>query len=435
MGRQNFRKRPEFSRLRTAEAFLTPPSGPIATPDGGECSTNFSNYGMTHRYMKSPNILSRFGLLTAALLTCSTLSRAAEQWVYFGTYTRGSNGSKGIYLSRFDSETGKLSAPELAGEVDNPSFLAIHQDGRHLYAVSEISDANGKRSGAISALAIDPKTGHLTFLNAESSEGTGPCHVSVDPSGRCVLTANYGSGSCASLPLAADGSIKPAATKIQHEGSGADPKRQAGPHAHSANPSPDGKYAVVADLGLDKVFLYALDAESGTMKPHGATVLKPASGPRHFAFHPGGKWGYAITEMALTVVGFDYDAARGTLTEFQSIATVPDDVDRKGLSTAEVQVHKSGKFLYGSNRGHDTIAVYAIDQSNGHLTFVEREPIQGKTPRAFGIDLTGHYLFTAGQASNTISVFKINQDTGALDYTGTTIEVPSPVCVKFLAKP
>jgi len=244
--------------------------------------------------------------------------------------------------------------------------------------------------------------------------------------------AVIGGGSCSSIGVNKDGSLKKPASFIQHEGSSVNERRQKGPHAHSANPGPNDQYAFVADLGLDKVMIHKLNPDTGKMEPHGAGIVPPGSGPRHFAFHPNGKWAYTNNEMLMTVTGFNFDADKGTLDAFQTIGTVPDGIDFTGLSTAEIQVHKSGKFLYVSNRGHDTITVYSIDAKNGKLTFVEREGIQGETPRNFGIDPSGKFLIAAGQKSHTVALFTIDQKTGELEFTGKKIDVPSPICVKFL---
>lgn len=370
---------------------------------------------------------------TALSLLISTSSlRAEKQWVYFGT---AGGDAKGIYVSSFDSESGELSEAKLATEANRPGFLAIHPNHQYLYAIAgAIPGHEAKETGGLSAYTINAKTGELTLINQQPSGGRGPCHVSLDHGGRVALVANYSGGSTSSIGINSDGSLKKPTSFFQHEGSSVNEKRQKGPHAHSSNPGPNDKFAFVADLGLDKVMIYKLDPSTAKMEKHGAGIVPPGSGPRHFAFHPNGKWAYTNGEMLMTVTGFNFDPDKGTLTPFQTIGTVPEGIDFTGLSTAEVQVHKSGKFLYVSNRGHDTIAVYTIDPKNGELTFVERENIQGETPRNFGIDNTGKFLLAAGQKSHTIAVFKINQKTGELDFTGNKIKVPTPICVKFLDK-
>lgn len=377
-------------------------------------------------------------LLVAALGILS--AAAADQFVYFGTYTGAK--SKGIYVSRFDSATGKLSEPELAAETKNPSFLAVHPTKKILYAVGEVNDTQGQRAGAVNAYALDTKTGKLTALNQQTSGGAGPCHVSVDASGKCALVANYGSGSLAVLPIKADGSLGVAATTIQHVGASINPKRQTGPHAHYITPSPDNRFALACDLGLDKVFFYKLDATSArlTTNNHPAAVVPPGSGPRHLAFHPDGKFVYVINEMALTITVFRYDVARGAIreefgafAELQNVSTVPPDYEiSENDSTAEVAVHPSGNFVYGSNRGHDSIAVFSVDADTGKLTLVQNEPTQGKTPRHFAIDPSGHWLLAENQNSDSVVVFSIDAATGKLKPADQTATVGSPVCAVFV---
>lgn len=358
--------------------------------------------------------------------------------VYFGSYTGSPPQGAGISVARFDAREGTLSEPRLAAELRNPSYLAVHPSKPLLYAVSEVADADGKPSGSVVALAIDPATGELTTLNHQSSGGSGPCAVSVDPSGRVVLAANYGGGSSVCLGIESDGKLRPAVAGtpsgfIQHEGKSVNAARQEGPHGHSIDPSPDGRFAVVCDLGIDKVLVHSLDAGKGTIAPHTAATLKPGAGPRHFAFHPDGRHAYCINELDLTVTVFDFDSRAGALTPVQTLPTIPADVtDRTGFSTAEIAVHPSGKFVYGSNRGHDSIASYAVDPKTGRLTFLGVEPIRGKTPRNFAIDPSGKWLLAAGQDSHGVSLFSIDQESGGLTFTGRTVPVPAPVCIAFV---
>jgi len=368
-----------------------------------------------------------------SLLFCLHATVAGEFHVYFGTYTGAK--SKGIYFSRFKSDSGKLTEPQLATETRNPSFLAVHPTERFLYAVAEVSDAQGKRAGAVNAYAIEAKTGKLTPLNQETSGGTGPCHVSVDASGKCATVANYGSGSIAALPIKADGSLGEATTIIQHAGSSVNPQRQAGPHAHFICPSPDNRFALTADLGLDKVLVYQLDAAAAkltTNHPPFAVVARGA-GPRHLAFHPNGKFVYVINEMALTVTTLSYDAARAALFEEQTISTLPAGYTATERdSGAEIAVHPSGKFVYASNRGHDSIAAFAVDAKTGKLTLIQNEPTQGKTPRHFAIDPSGNWLLAENQNSDSVCVFVIDAASGKLKPTGQTVTVGSPVCAVFV---
>jgi 6-phosphogluconolactonase len=375
----------------------------------------------------------KFLCAIVAAVFCSCSASADEHLVYFGTYTSGK--SKGIYVSRFDSVTGKLTDAELVAETKNPSFLALHPNGKFLYAVGEVNDAQGKRAGAVNAYARDAQTGRLTALNQQTSGGTGPCHVSVDATGKCVLVANYGSGSIAALPIQSDGGLGEAITTIQHAGASVNPKRQASPHAHFITPSPDNRFALTCDLGLDKVLVYQLDATTAKLATNSLpfAVVPHGAGPRHLAFHPNGKWVYVINEMALTMTVFSYDVARGALFEEQNVSTMPMGytVTEKD-SGAEVAVHPSGKFVYGSNRGPDNIAIFSVDEKMGKLTLVQNEPTQGKTPRHFAIDPSGRWLLAENQNSDSIVVFAIDAVTGKLKPTGQTITVGSPVCAVFV---
>ena len=384
------------------------------------------------------NLLRRLTLGVCCLCGVSSVVLAADapsgkQRVYFGTYS--GKLSKGIYRSELDLATGKLSAPVLAGEVVNPSFLAIAPNQKFLYAVGELDDVSGKKGGAVNAFAIDAATGDLKLLNQQSSVGGGPCHIVVDRTGKNALVANYGGGSAAVLPIHADGKLGEASSFVQHKGSSINPGNQSAPHAHSINVDATNRFAFVADLGLDKVLVYRLDPNKGTITANDppAASVEAGSGPRHFAFHPNGKSAYVINEIKLTVTAFQYDAEKGVLTPQQTITTLPEGVtDRKGMSTAEVQVHPSGRFLYGSNRGHHSIAIFSIDSTTGKLTAIGHQGDGIKTPRNFGIDPTGNYLLVANQDSDSVTVFRIDQTTGQLQATGSTVTVGTPVCVKFL---
>jgi 6-phosphogluconolactonase len=352
-------------------------------------------------------------------------------WIYVGTYTGG--GSKGIYRFELDPGTGKLSGKALAAETVNPSFLALHPSRRFLYAVSEVATAAGK-TGGISAFALDPKTGDLTLLNQQASGGGGPCHVVVDKQGKAVLAANYGGGSACALSIQADGKLGQA-NVVQHKGSSVNKQRQEAPHAHSVNLDPANHYAFVADLGLDKVMVYKFDPDKATLTPNDppAAEVAPGAGPRHFAFHPSGRFAYVINEMQSTVTAFTYDAEKGVLKSIQTISTLPADF-KGNNSTAEVQVHPSGKFLYGSNRGHNSIAVFAIDDQTGQLKAVGHQGEQIKTPRNFGMDPTGTFMLVANQDGDSIVVFRIDPKSGQLTPTGNVAAVPKPVCVKIIPK-
>jgi 6-phosphogluconolactonase len=358
---------------------------------------------------------------------------AGEVLVYFGTYTGPT--SKGIYVSRLNLATGELAAPQLAAETENPSFLAVHPSRDLLYAVNEISKFEGQASGSVSAYGIDRQSGTLKPLNRQPSAGGGPAHVTIDAQGRNVLVANYGGGSVAVLPVAADGTLQRPSSSVQHKGASVNPNRQKGPHAHSINLDSANRFAYAADLGIDKVMIYRYDAATGALTANDPpfAAVEPGSGPRHFAIHPEGRFAYVINELPLTITAFARDAGHGGLTAFQTISTLqPGTAPQQGYSTAEIQVHSSGRFLYGSNRGHNSIAVFSIDPSSGRLTFSQIVSTQGRTPRNFGIDPTGTYLLAANQQSDTVTVFRIDQKSGRLTQVGTPFAVPTPVCVKFV---
>ena len=352
--------------------------------------------------------------------------------MYIGTYTGAK--SKGIYLSRLNLATGALSAPSPVAETPNPSFLALHPTRDFLYSVNEVDTFDGKPSGSISAFAIDRASGGLKALNQQPSGGKGPAHLIVDAGGANVLAANYGGGSVAVLPIEQSGALRAPSSVIQHTGSSVNPGRQKEPHAHSVNLDASGRRAYVADLGLDKILIYGFDPAKGTLTPNDppSASLPPGSGPRHVAIHPTGRFAYVINEMLLTIAAFARNSETGALTALQTVSTLPPGVaSNASFSTAEVQVHPSGKFLYGSNRGHDSISVFAIDESTGRLTYVQTEPTQGSTPRAFGIDPTGAFLLAANQRSDKVVVFRIDRGTGRLTPAGVTIDVGAPVCITF----
>jgi 6-phosphogluconolactonase len=357
---------------------------------------------------------------------------SGEYFAYIGTDT--GKGSKGIYVFRFSASTGKLTPIGLAAESNNPSYLAVHPGHRFLYAANETNIFPSEKSGAVSAFAIDGATGKLTFLNQVSSRGAGPCHLTVDKTGKNLFVANYDSGSIAVMPLNADGSLREASAFIQHHGSSIDKGRQEGPHTHCIGTSPDNRFALVADLGLDEVLVYHFDPTRGLLTPNDPPFGKtPAgTGPRHFDFHPNGRFVYVINEMHCTVSTFSYDAARGALKLKDTVSALPPGykvtVDD---SASEIRVHPSGKFVYGSNRGHDSIAVFAVDPDEGTLKPVERISTQGKTPRGFALDPTGSYLIAGNQDSGTLVVFHVDPKTGRLTPTGQKLEVSGPVDVEF----
>ncbi|MGI8981205.1 MAG: lactonase family protein [Pirellulaceae bacterium] len=383
--------------------------------------------------------LSLFAFLAAAAMTtiapAEDAKAPARLRVYIGTATGKTpmgNESKGIYASELDLASGKLSVPVLVAECQGPSFLALHPDGKHLYAVGSMRSAEGKSVGALSAFVIeDAKTGKLKMLNQASSGGPGPCHLVVDKAGKLVLAANYGGGSCCAVAIKEDGSLGEETGFAQHRGSSVDPSRQKEPHAHSINVSPDNRFAFCADLGLDQVLIYKIDGGKLTPNDPPAGKTAPGSGPRHFAFHPSGKFAYVINELGNTVTAFAYNADKGSLSEIQSIGTLPSDFKETSY-TAEVVVHPSGKFLYGSNRGQDSIAVFKVNADSGKLTAAGHQGEEVKWPRNFNVDPTGKYCLVCNEKGDSILVWAINQETGALTPTGNKITVGQPMCVKFL---
>jgi 6-phosphogluconolactonase len=356
--------------------------------------------------------------------------------VYVGTYTN-KTASKGIYVYSFDPGTGKLSSLGAAAESEDPSFLAVHPGGKYLYAVNEIDHFGGQKSGAASAFSIDRKTGKLTLLNQTATRGAGPCHISLDKSGKFALVANYDGGSVITFPVRDDGTLGEAADFIQHSGSSVNKERQEGPHAHWIGTSPDNRFALAADLGLDEVLIYRFNDAKGTLSPNNPPYAKlnPGAGPRHIALHPNGKFAYVLAEMENSVTVFAYKASNGSLSPLQTVSALSTlRKDYQGpKEAAEIAVHPSGKFLYASNRaGIDTISVFAIDPSKGTLHLKNEYPTMGKTPRNFAIDPTGKFLLAANQESNNIVTFRIDSTTGALTPTGDTVETPAPVCITFV---
>jgi 6-phosphogluconolactonase len=385
----------------------------------------------TSHYSSAVSCLLAF-LLSAVCAAAAAPATHHKYLVYVGTYTNEGSKSKGIYAYRFDPDTGKLTSVGLAVETINPSFIVVHPNYRFLYAVNEVGDYKGQKSGAVSAFSIDRATGKLTLLNEVASKGADPCYITVDKTGKYVLVANYTGGSVAAFPVLEDGRLGEASAFVQHTGHGTDPERQEGPHAHSIDLSPDNRFAIVDDLGLDESLVYKFDAAKGSLSLNEPNYAKagPGAGPRHFALHPNGRFAYVVNEMQSSVSVFRFDGAAGVLHPLQTISTFPKDFSGHN-DDAEIQVHPSGKFLYASNRGHDSIAVFAIDQKKGTLTPVEYSPTKGQTPRSFEIAPGGSLLFAANEKSDNIFVFHINQQTGRLTPTGQVLEVAEPVCVKF----
>lgn len=366
-----------------------------------------------------------------------------ENLIYVGTYTeplRFGTGQvlegqgKGIYCFRFDPTGNRLELQHIRTGVRNPSFLTFDEGRQHLYCVNEFKEYEGKPSGSVSAFSIDPGTGELTYLNTRPSHGTDPCHIVVDRSAKFVLVANFASGSVSVLAIRPDGSLGEETDFRQHRGSSVDPKRQAGPHAHNVAFDATGRIAYVSDLGLDAVVIYRFDAETGKLMPADAAPYKakPGSGPRQLVLHPMGKYAYVINELDSTMTAVTVDAETGALAAMQTLSTLPAGGFDGVTSGAEVQITPDGKFLYGSNRGHNSIVIYAIDPATGRLTLVGHESTQGRIPRHFEVDPTGRYLIVANQDTDNLVMFYIDPATGRLHTKGITAQAGTPICVRFV---
>ncbi len=359
--------------------------------------------------------------------------------VYVGTYTAPQGRGKGIYLFRLQTENLEVSQNitlvplGIAAETSSPSFIALDPKRRLLFAVNETDTFDGQRTGAVSAFSIDAATGMLTLLNQQSSKGTGPCHLVLDAENRHVLVANYGSGSVAVLPVGADGRLGAATDVVQHAGKSVHPGRQTGPHAHCVTMDPGNRFAFVCDLGLDKILTYRYDAQRGTLRPGDPpfTPVKPGAGPRHMVFRPDARFAYVVNELTSTITALTYDRAAGSLKELHTVSTVPEHFDGAN-SGAEIDVHPTGKYLYVSNRGHNSVVLFSIDPAKGTLTYIEEQGTGGRTPRHFGIEPSAQHLAIANQNSDTVLACRIDAGNGRLKPSGVFASAPSPVCVKFL---
>ncbi len=376
------------------------------------------------------NMITRVLFCAALTLGCSPSFAATRYIAYVGTYTGGPNDSKGIYGLQLDD--GKLKSLGVAAEVASPSFLATDSKNRFLYAVTERT-AKGDPTGYLSSYAIDPATGALRFLNRVPAEGRTSAHLIVDRTNRWLMVANYGSGSVASFALNPDGSIGKMADFHQHSGSSADLRRQKGPHPHEVVMSPDNRFLIVPDLGVDKVYSYRLDTATGklTLNESGSATLPPAFGPRHLRFGKSGKFAYVLGEMSSKVITLSYDAARGKLTPIQTISTIPADFKDEDNS-GELALDSSGRFLYASNRGHDSVTLFSIDARTGLLKLEQIEPSGGKIPRNIALDPSERYLLAANQDSDNVVLFSRDRKSGRLTPTGEVLKLPSPVCIMFV---
>jgi 6-phosphogluconolactonase len=368
------------------------------------------------------------GRILCLLLILSALpAKAADYWVIFGTHVQGAG--KGLSIAHFDTDTGKLTVPTFALQTPAPAFFVISPDSLHLYSCNSINPA-----GAVSAYAIDAAKGSITLLNTQPTGGGDPSYVSLDAAGRHALVANYQGGNIAVFAIKPDGSLGDRTAFIQHTGHSVNPTRQTHAYAHSIRLDAANRFAVVCDLGLDKVFVYRYDKDAGTLTPNDPpfTAVAPGTGPRHMAFHPSGRWLYVVTEIGSTIIQFNWDADKGILTPAQTISALP--ADFKAVSTAaEIAVHPNGKFLYVTNRGRDSIAVFSIDQQTGNLTPIQDISSAGKTPRNFALDPTGRWLLVTNHGSNNAVVFKLDPATGLLTQSGDPVPVPYPFCERFVA--
>ena len=360
-----------------------------------------------------------------------------DQILCVGTYTQKmlnneSTNSMGIYSLGFDSNQGKLSPLSSIGNVKNPSFLTLSKSRRFLFAVNELTEFKDEYGGGVSSFKIDATTGEFSFINSVSSKGIDPCHIVVDNIDNYVLVANYGSGSVIVLPFNDEGTLQEQTCFIQHTGSSINPERQQGPHAHSVSLDDETGNVFVADLGQDRLVGYTLDSVTGCLNKNQVPdfVGIPGSGPRHFDFHPSKRFAFLINELDSTITSFSYNQALGSLSEISSVSTLP-----KGFSghnsTADIHVSPNGRFLYGSNRGHDSIAIFEINPDSGSLASLGHESIRGSTPRNFVIHPSGNHLLVANQSTDNIVVFDINED-GTLNFSGQDYQIPSPVCLKFV---
>ena len=396
------------------------------------------------RFKHSPRILCATVLAgasflsTSAKLAGSPVETVPDYFVYVGTYPVGD--SKGIYLYRFNEKSSHLTSLGLAAEIANPSFLATDPAHHYLYAVTDTdADIRGPNAAqvanTISSFTIDPATGALKFLNRVSSGGKDPIHLIVDKTGKILFVANYDSGSVASFAIGPDGSIGARTGFDQHSGSSVNPRRQEGPHAHAVVVSPDNRFLFVPDLGLDRILIYRIDEAKQSFAPNNPAyvAVKAGMGPRHFAFAPDGKFAYAICEMGSSVVAFSYDRESGALTPIQTISTLPAGF-KGGNASAEIQIDKSGRFLYASNRGQNAITEFQIDKSTGKLAAVQNISTEGKTPRNFVIDPTGRYLLVGNQDSNNIALLNIDSATGRLTRANQIEKIGAPVCLAFVPK-
>jgi 6-phosphogluconolactonase len=373
--------------------------------------------------MKNP-----YALITAFMMVASSLF-AQKEFVYIGTYSI--RDSKGIYVYAFDRATATLNLVETASDLTSPSFLEIHPSGKFLYAASELD-----HDGAAGSFALDQTTGKLKFINQQSSKGGGACHVAIDKTGKFALVSNYGAGTLAVLPIQANGSLSPASDVIVHTGNSVNKERQEKAHVHSAFFSPDNKYVFVSDLGTDEIYQYQLNHTTGKVIADATKIIRvsPGAGPRHLVFHPNGKYFYSVEELTSTVAVLAYNKQNGHVKIINdTIKALPDSF--KGFTkSADIHIDPSGKFLYYSHRGLNTLAIFSIADDGASIKLIGQQDVMGESPRNFLIDPKGEFAFVANQDTDNIVIFKVDKSTGLLTYTGNQIKVPAPVCIKMLSK-
>lgn len=400
--------------------------------DNGGMPKTFTRRTLLSRSV-SASVIAAPAAALLPMLSCGGQSASApSEWVYVGPYTRGT--SKGIYRLSFNPQSGVLGEPALAAQTPNPSFLAMHPNGHSLFAVGELPEFQGEKAGSVTAFAVTPGTGALRQLNAVSSKGGGPCHVVLSPTGKFVVVANYGGGSTACYRVAPDGELSEAAGFVQHEGSGPNERRQKGPHAHGIAIRPVGPelLAHVADLGIDRILHFRIEAD-GRLTPWETqpyAAVAPGAGPRHVITHPTQPLAFVINELDSTITSFTIDSQTGVWSLAHTVSTRPDGFSDENW-TAEIALHPNGKVLYGSNRGHDSLAVYAVDLKSGRMTLSGHVSTEGKTPRNFAVHPSGNWLIAANQNGNNLTVFRVDPATGMPAFTGQSITIEAPVCVLF----
>lgn len=372
-------------------------------------------------------VLTSCLMLSGGLAGCAN-APASQEVVYVGTFA--DRGSQGLYVFAFDRTTGRLTELQTVSDREGPNFQALHPHGDYLYSVSGEAFSDATDHGTITAYRVDRQTGRLTQINEQSVEGQGPAHVSVDPQGRFAYVSNYGAGNLSVFAIDEDGSLSEAVDVVEHEGSSVNEQRQSRPHVHSIIPSADGRFVYVSDLGMDRIMIYAVDPSTGTLTPAETPYAEntPGSGPRHFRIHPNGQFAYSAEELSSTVAAFDVDRSTGKLTPIQRVSMLPDGFDGENTA-ADIHISPDGRFLYASNRGHDSLVIYEIDETSGRLSLVGHEPTRGGHPRNFMMDQQGEFVLVANRDDDNVVVFRRDTATGKLSYTGEQAHVPMAVCV------